>query len=325
MTVAVTGASGFVGVNLVRKLVAEGHAVRALDVTASPHLPPGVEFVRTDVLDPRSIAAGLAGADTVYHLVAKITLSERDELAWRLNTEGARNAAEAALAAGVRRYVHCSSIHAFDQYRSKLIDESSVRSENPAMPVYDRSKWAGEQEVQAVVRAGLDAVICNPTGVLGPIDHGPSRVNGMLLDAAKGRVPAVLQGGFDFVDVRDVAEGLVAAAEKGNTGENYLLAGEFIPVLDMFRMAAAAAGRRGPRIAFPLGMIKPVLPIAERIGNRFGSDLVSAAAIGALETSPRIDRTKAARELGYQPRPMQETISDLVAFFVTSGMLSRAR
>lgn len=325
MVVAVTGASGFLGVNLVRKLVADGETVRALDVVQSPHLPAGVEFRHTDVLDRRSVEEGIAGADTVYHLVAKITLSERDEVAWRLNTEGARNAAQAALAVGARRFVHCSSIHAFDQYRCKFIDETSPRSEAPSIPVYDRSKWVGEQEVRKVVDAGLDAVICNPTGVYGPVDHGPSRVNGMLLDAAKGRVPAVLAGGFDFVDVRDVAEGLVAAAGKGRTGENYLLAGEFTPVLDMFRAAAAAAGRRGPRVAFPLGLIKPVLPITEFIGNRIGSDLVTAAAIGALECSPRIDNAKAVRELGYSPRPAAETIRDLVGFFVTSGMLSRQR
>ena len=321
MTVAVTGASGFLGANLVALLAQRGEPVRALDVVAPKHLPAGVEFRKTDVLDRASVRANLVGVDTVYHLVAKITLSERDEIAWRLNTEGARNAAEAALDAGVRRYVHCSSIHAFDQLRCKNIDETSPRSEDPAIPVYDRSKWEGERQVQEVVKAGLDAVICNPTGVFGPVDYGMSRVNGLIRSSARGRLPVMIAGRFDLVDVRDVAAGLIAAADHGRTGENYLLTGEFCDLIEVFRSAARANRRRGPRVVVPLTMVGRAMPVAERIGKRLGSDVISAGALAAVTACPEVDGSKAAEELGYRSRPTAETVADLVEFFRASGRL----
>ena len=177
--------------------------------------------------------------------------------------------------------------------------------------------------MRKVVDAGLDAVICNPTGVYGPVDYGPSRINGMLRSSARGLVPMVIAGGFDLVDVRDVALGLVAAADKGRTGENYLLTGHMTTIHDAFKMAAAAAGKRGPRFALPMGVIKPILPVAEWIGSRFGSDLVSKAAMGALLAAPVVDGSKAKSELGYSPRPTTETIGDLVEFFRASGQLKR--
>ena len=326
MKITVTGASGFVGINLVDRLVGEGHHVRAIDQRPSPHLPPGVEFRQADVLDPESLRVALDGSDAVFHLVAKITLSAQDEVAWRLNTKGVRNTAEAALAVGVSRFVHCSSIHAFDQYRWPRIDETSGRSEDPSIPVYDRSKWAGEQELLDVIEDGLDAVICNPTGVFGPVDYGLSglsRVNGVLLNAARGRVPASIQGGFDLVDVRDVAAGLIGALEGGRQGENYLLGGHFTTMHDVLKLAANMAGRRGPAYAFPLRMVKPMVPALERISNRLGSDVVSEAAIGAVESQPLVCHDKATRELDYRPRPLAETVRDLVAFYVANEMLYR--
>src|SRR5699024_6160697 len=291
----------------------------------------GVTWVDGDVLDPSSMEAALAGTEMVYHLVAMITLKHSDETAWRLNTQGVRTVAEAALKTGVRRMIHCSSVHSFDQYHCNgHLDESSRRSEGEEIPVYDRSKWSGEQELQKVIAKGLDAVICNPTGVYGPVDYGSSgkglsRINDMLRDSARGRVPAVIKGGFDFVDVRDVAHGLTLAAEKGATGENYLLTGHDQNMLAMFRMAAHETGRRGPLIAFPLGLIERILPVAEPITAKFGSDVVSKAALGALIAQPDVDGSKAATELGYSPRPAEQTIHDLVAFLIESRQLSRRR
>lgn len=218
-------------------------------------------------------------------------------------------------------------MHSFDQYRSpgERISESSPRSTDPTLPVYDRSKWAGEQALHAVIADGLDAVICNPTGVFGPVDYGPSRMNGMLRDAARGRVPAVVTGAFDFVDVRDTVRSLVVAAEFGRTGENYLLSGHRVTMLDLFRQAADSTGHIGPLFAFPVSLARRVAPIAAPIARLLGSDVVAAAAFGALVASPVIDGTKAGRELAHTPRPIDETVRDLVAFFVETGQLRRHR
>jgi dihydroflavonol-4-reductase len=325
MKVAVTGAAGFVGTNLITRLVDQGCQVTAIDRVHPEHARhDGIDWVIGDILDSDSMTRALDGAEIVYHLVAMITLAQEDEVAWRVNTAGVRSVAEAARRVGARRMVHCSSVHSFDQYScAGHLDETSARSSVHTIPVYDRSKWAGELELRKVIDAGLDAVICNPTGVYGPVDYGLSRLNGMLRDAARGRVPAGIQGGFDLVDVRDVAAGLTAAAEDGRTGENYLLTGEMISIFDALNMAANFAGRRGPLLAFPLRVIKPILPIAEPIGARLGTDVVSKAAMGALLAAPIVDGTKARTELGHRPRPAAETIRDLVAFFVASGQLDR--
>lgn len=323
MLVAVTGAAGFVGTNLIEELVGAGHEVIAVDrIRPAASRQDGVTWVEGDVLDLESMIRALDGAELVFHLVAMITLAQRDERAWTVNTVGVRTVARAALAVGARRMVHCSSVHSFDQLICKgQLDENSVRSSASSIPVYDRSKWFGEVELRKVIDDGLDAVICNPTGVYGPVDYGLSRINGMLRDSARGRVPAVIEGSFDLVDVRDVAAGLVAAGEKGRTGENYLLTGEMITMFEAFRMAANFAGRRGPRFAVPMRFITPILPIAEPIGARFGSDVVSKAAMGALIAAPTVNGAKARTELGFAPRTAAQTIRELIAFFVTSGQL----
>lgn len=308
MKVAATGAAGFLGTNLLHRLVRHGHEVTAIDRVRPADAPhPRVTWVDGDVLDPESMRSALTGAEVVYHLVAMITLAHRHDTAWRVNTEGVCVVAEAALAAGVRRMVHTSSIHAFNQYDcGGRIDERTGRSVDPALPVYDRSKYQGEVELRKVIDKGLDAVICNPTGVYGPVDHSGSRINITLWDAARGRVPVMISGSFDVVDARDVAAGLMLAADHGRTGENYLLPGQMCSMFELTRLAAAVNGKRGPGFAIPIKVIRAALP---------GSDRVSEAVMGALLAAPIVDGAKAAAELGYRPRPSEETVRDLVAFY----------
>ncbi|WP_132994156.1 NAD-dependent epimerase/dehydratase family protein [Gordonia zhaorongruii] len=328
MKVAVTGAAGFVGTNLVNQLVADGHDVVAIDRVSPAHdsTHPQVTWTSIDIFDSESLAHAFSGVDTVYHLVAMITLKQSDEVAWRVNTEGVASTARAALTAGVRRFVHCSSIHSFDQYTDNgLVDETSPRSVDPGLPVYDRSKWAGEQELHKVIADGLDAVICNPTGVYGPVDHGLSRINGMLRDAAQGKVPVFVEGTFDLVDVRDVARGLTLAAQHGVTGQNYLLGGSQVRLFDAMQTMAGLCGRFRPLFAIPLSLIKLIVPIAEPISNLLGSDLVSRSSIAALVAQPTVDISKAATELGHRPRPSADTLADLASFLCDSEQMGSAR
>lgn len=323
MKVAVTGAAGFVGVNLVEQLLADGHEVVAIDRVRSKVLPAeGVTWVDADILDVDSMVRAFDGVEVVYHLVAVITLAHKDDLAWRVNTEGVRTVAEAALKVGARKVVHCSSLHAFDQYHTgSALSESSARATGADLPVYDRSKWQGEVELLKVADRGLDAVICNPTGIYGPVDYGLSRMNGMLRDAGRGRMPVGIKASFDMVDVRDVAAGLILASEKGAQGENYLLTGHRVGLTDLFRIAARSVGRRGPRFSLPLKALELTLPIAEPIGSRLGSDVFTKAAIETLLTSPVVDGSKASRVLGYTPRATEETMRDLMSFLVRSGQM----
>jgi dihydroflavonol-4-reductase len=328
MKVAVTGAAGYIGTNLLHQLVADGHEVTAID-RAVPALTPSdcVTWVEGDVLDLDGMATALDGAEVVYHLAAMITLKQEDPVVWRLNTEGVATVAEAALTVGARRMVHCSSVHSFDQTNCDgVLSETSPRADDESgLPVYDRSKYAGELELDRFIDKGLDAVKCNPTGVYGPVDHTGrlSRLNKMVRDSALGRVPLSVGGGFDLVDVRDVANGLVLASTNGRTGENYLLAGQMVQLHELMKLGARATGRRGPLFAVPLWVLKAIMPIAEPIGSLFGSDVMSESALGAIFAQPVVDSSKARTELGYKPRSSEETIRDLVAYYVRAGLLDR--
>ena len=210
MLCVVTGAGGHVGSNLVPALLAEGRSVRVADL----HEPTGLvrlgaEFVPCDVRDRAAVSSALADAETVFHLAAVISVvGSMGDLVRSVNVDGVRIVAEEAHRAGVRRFVHCSSVHAFDLFgaRGHVVNEGTRRAVDPRLPAYDRSKAAGEAQLQRVVAAGLDAVIVNPTGVVGPRDEQPSRMGHFFRALAAHRLPATVAGAFDWVDVRDVVQ-----------------------------------------------------------------------------------------------------------------------
>lgn len=323
------GAAGYLGRPLVAELVARGHQVTAVDRLADQ--PVDIEQVRwrrLDVLDSGQVGTVVAGHELIFHLAAKITLHRRDAAAWRLNTEGGRTMARAALAAGVLRFVHCSSVHSFDTSVAGVLTERSPRAvAGASLPLYDRSKYAGELELELmrVMDDGLSAVIANRTGVFSPQDAPGrlSRMNAILRDAARGRVPADIAGGFDWGDVRDMAVGLVQVAQAGRVGENYLLAGHTLQIHAASRTAANAAGRRGPVVTLPHWVVKAIVPLATWIGRRVGSDILTEASMSALRWNPVVDHTKAREELGYRARSSGQTIRDLIAHFVVTGELGR--
>jgi dihydroflavonol-4-reductase len=322
----VTGASGHLGANVVRALVATGSPVRAVDLRRGAGLQ-GVEtdFVEGDVTDPSVLTKAFTGAEFVLHLAAKISIAgDPDGSVRRVNVDGVRHVAEAALAAGVRRLVHCSSLHAYDVGAiDGPVRENGRRATDPALPAYDRSKAAGEAELRRVVDRGLDAVILNPSGMIGPVDPEPSRMGRVFLALFQARLPVTVRGAFDWVDVRDVAAALMAATEQGRTGENYLIGGHRASVAELARLSAAASGRTPPRLSAPLAPVKLAARAAVRVAGprRAGRLLLTPESLHALATDPVVDCSKAAAELGYRPRPLAETVADLHAAFIAEGRL----
>lgn len=283
------------------------------------------DFVQADVLDPAALKGAFAGADFVLHLAAKISIAgDPDGSVQRVNVDGVRNAAEAALATGVRRFVHCSSVHAYDSRAlNGPLRETAARAVDPRLPAYDRSKAEGEAKLRRIVERGLDAVIVNPSGMFGPVDPEPSRMGRVLLAMFQGRMPVTVRGSFDWVDVRDVASVLVSAAKGGRTGENYLLGGHRASMTELARLAASVSGRRPPRVEVPLGLVRVAAEAAVRIAGprRAGRLLLTPESLHALATDPIVDCSKAAAELDYRPRPLAETVSDLYASFIADGRL----
>jgi dihydroflavonol-4-reductase len=328
MSVAVvTGASGHIGANLVRQLLALGRPVRVLchrDARALAGLE--VERVDGDILDRISLDKAFARAEIVYHLAAHISISGGHHgHVDAVNVAGVRNVVDACLEEGVRRLVHFSSIHALCQYPlTEPLDERRGPSDERPAPAYDHSKARGEREVLAGIERGLDAVIVNPTAVLGPYDFKPSRMGQVLHDLCHRRLPALVEGGFDWVDVRDVCAAAIAAERTGVRGERYLLGGTYATVADLAALVAEISGARAPRLVVPQWLARPVAPFAEAWGQLCGREArFSRDSLTALRSCNRtISHARAAAQLSFAPRPLRTTISDTLRWFAETGMLT---
>ncbi len=340
MKIAVTGASGHIGNNLVRSLVSQGHHVRALVHRSGPSAtePDGpralagvaCEQVSGDVGDPESLDRAFAGVDHVYHLAAHISISpEEDARCEPVNVEGTRNVIAATRRAGARRLIHFSSVHALwsegvshKHGASAPIDERHPLADRPEALSYDRSKARAERVVLQAVDEGLDAVIVNPGAVIGRHDYRPSAQGSALLDWVKGRVPALVEGGYNWVDVRDVVSGSIAAAERGRRGERYLLTGHPLSFRDLAKHLEASSGVRMPRFVTPLWLARMASPAVIAASKLMKSrPLMTPYALQIVACNYHFKYDKAAAELGYQPRPIEDTLTDMLSWYRQAGYL----
>jgi dihydroflavonol-4-reductase len=324
MQTAVTGASGYLGGAVVRALLAEGRLVRAIDLHRGATLDGlDVEFVQTDILDPDSLDHALGGVDVVYHLAAMIAVAgEPTDQVWKLNVDRVRNVAQAALRADVSRVVHCSSVHAYDLENVAGVTEKSPRTVARSRPIYDRSKAAGEEELRSVIEQGLDAVIVNPTGVIGPLDYGPSRMGHVFTALFTNRLPAFLDAGFDWVDLRDVASSMIEAERSGATGENYLLPGHHATIPQLAELASDVSSIEIEAPTIPMWVARAWSPLGTLLGRRSGNPLwYTADSLHALRFSPPVSGMKASKTLGHSPRPLPDSVKDIYEWFVERGAL----
>jgi dihydroflavonol-4-reductase len=322
LTVLLTGASGHVGSNLVRALIDDGRKVRVFvrdDTRGVDGLD--VQHFRGDVLEPDTLKAAIDGAEVVYHCAARISIvGDPDGMVMRTNVEGTRNIVRACLDAGVRRLVHFSSLHAFSQAPlDEPLDETRAFVGDRAY-AYDRSKAAGSREVLAGVEQGLDAVIVHPSAMLGVHDYKGSRMSQALLDLYHDRLPSLIDGGFDWVDVRDVVSTALAAEARGRTGEAYVASGHYASVAELAAMVSEFSGKRPPRFVCPQWLAYVGVPFAALAAKISGSEpLFTSEALGALRSNHDIRHDKAVQELGHAPRPLRETVADTLRWFEERG------
>lgn len=320
---AVTGATGHLGLNLVLQVLERGHTAIALHHQRRvPELLRGRErlsFHRVDILDPRGLTEALSGVDGVFHVAGKISIEgDRDGDVWRCNVEGTKNVVTAALAAGVRRLVHCSSIHALkiDPWTQTVSESLDLATDQKHRPVYDRSKAASMIAVENARERGLSVVTVLPSGVIGPHDPEPSRMGRVFLAVQRRSLPALTGGSFDFVDVRDVAIGMMNAMTKSQPRLRYVLGGHFVTLVDLIRMAADSSRVSPPHLVAPLSLARWTAPLAlawSRLRNR--EPLYTPESIQALGMGRSTDFRLAERELDYHPRALIETIDDLYTSF----------
>ena len=319
MTVAVTGANGHIGANLVRALVAKGIPTRCL-VHVNHRAIDGldVEKIHGDLRDVDSLSRAFEGVDVVYHLAATISLSMSD---WKrleeVNVNGTRNVIEACRRAGVRRLIHFSSIHALQQEPfGTPVDEKRHLVTLHSCPPYDRSKAASEMEVHRAIENGLDAVIIYPTAVFGPYDYAPSFLGEAFVAMAQRKLPALVTGGFDWVDARDVVAGALLAEAKAPTGARYLTSGHWVSMCDIAKMIAEITGARTDKVVCPLWLAHIGAPFIEGYSHiNHKRPLYTSVSLRALKSNRNISHALATKDLGYQPRPFKESLTDTLRWF----------
>jgi nucleoside-diphosphate-sugar epimerase len=310
----VTGASGHLGANLVRHLLERGYAVRALvhrDRRALEGL--GVELAEGDVTDAASIGRAVTGVDLVFHCAAKIQLHGRDLGTLRnINIGGTANLITACRAAGVARLIHVSSIEALDPHPvTAQVDESRGLATGGLM-AYAATKIEAECLIRAEIERGMDAVILYPTAMIGPYDFRPSHAGRFLLDLARGALPALVTGGFDWVDVRDVATSAVRAAEIADPGGRFLLSGRWASAAEIGDLVCAHTGARS-RLVMPRAFAWIGLPFIALWSALSGTEpLFTRGSLSALAHYREVSHAHAAEVLGHAPRDLRQTLTDSI-------------
>lgn len=328
MKALVTGATGHVGVNLCERLLAEGYAVTAISRRGSRWLSElALAQRRVDIRDPEAVFDAVGGHDVVFHLAARISIDgDPDGEVRSINVDGTQNVASACLRHGVQRLVHMSSFATFDcRDATAELDESAPSVGSDAF-AYDRSKAAAERAVDAAVADGLSAAILNPTGILGPADPGPSAMGATIDALRRGRLPALVRGGTDWVDVRDVVAAAVSAVSRGGSGERYLLSGAYASFETIARAVAERTGARIPPI-LPAWVARFGVPF-ERLAANVGRRPVRLTneALDRVTGPPlQVSYAKAARDLGFAPRPLRDTLADTVEWFAANPVGSAVR
>lgn len=330
--IVVTGATGHVGNVLVRELVSHGRIVRALvlpDDDRRPLAGLDIEIVNGDVTDLTSLESAFAGADIVFHLAGIVTIMPRmAKILERVNVGGVRNVAAACRATGVRRLVYTSSIHAIaEPPHGTVIDESQPFDPDRVLGDYARSKArATLLLLEEVHRGSLDAVICCPTGITGPYDYGISNIGQLILDFASGQLKSYVSGAYDFVDVRDVAGGLILAADKGQTGRHYIFSGAQVQVPELMGELARDVGYPAPTYRIPAAIARAAGVLASayyRLLRR--RPVFTAYSIDVLRSNSQVTSARAREELGFTTRPWQESIRDHVEWFRAESLLAKRR
>jgi dihydroflavonol-4-reductase len=328
--VLVTGASGFVGSAVAAKLVERGFSVRALVRATSPrsHLAGlDLDYVQGDLRDAETIRPAMAGVRYLFHVAADYRLWARDRNEIVINNvTGTRVMMEEALHAGVERIVYTSSVATLAVQRDGTsVDETVPLEELKAIGAYKRSKVAAERLVERMIaQQGLPAVIVNPSTPIGPRDVKPTPTGRIIVEAALGRIPAFVDTGLNLVHVDDVAQGHLAALDRGKIGERYILGGQNVQFSEMLAVIANLIGRRPPRVRLPRSAIVPLALAAETVARFTGREpFVTMDALRMSKYRMFFTAAKAERDLGFTARPFTDALTDAIRWFRDAGHLKR--
>ena len=324
MIVSVTGASGHIGSNLIPQLLDKGYTVRALLRENGEHLPKSIEIFEGNILAPETLEPFIDGADYVVHLAAKISIDTRPTKdIYDINVTGTENVINLSLKHNIKRLVHFSTIHSYNPYPlDQPLDETRELTDHGTP--YDQTKKAADRLVLDAVEKGLDAIILAPTSVFGPNDFAPSLMGQAIMDIYNNSIPTLVPGGYNFVDVRDIAEGTIKALENAESGNKYILSGNHLKIRDLAQTIGETGNVRVPKRVLPswfLYMMLPIFSLQSRLQGK--PPLLTRDSLDILlNGNPNISSQKAQDSFGYSTRSFNSSISDTLEWMRSQKMIN---
>ena len=323
----ITGSSGHVGSNLIRELTKQNYKIRCIDFDGDHRAYEGfdVEIIKGDITERDSLVPIFKDVEIVFHTAALINLDRRYREQIRLvNVSGTENVCQASLNAGVKKLIHFSSVDAFYRFpiEEPLLEDRKLIDDPNAVP-YDLSKADGQKIVLDYCKQGLDASIIHPTSIVGPNDFKPGLPMQEMVNLANGKRKVLPNWGYNFVDVRDLCITAISAVSKGKTGQNYIVGGEYHMYSYIAELMEEQLGRTVllgtipnfvSYFGLPYEYIKSLITKKPRV---LTVDTLHTGKTG----NKVVPSTLARSELGHNPRPLEETIHDMVSFFQKRGLI----
>jgi len=320
-TIAITGASGHLGNNISRYLLTKGYSLKALVRFDDEESLLGldIELVKGDLFAPDALDRLMQGSDIIIHLAGKVSIyPEEKKEVYKTNIEGVKRVTEACLRNGIKKMIHFSSIHAHKGFGPDVrLDENTPYVESQKSS-YDYSKARGENIVIEARKKGLDTVIINPTAVIGPYDFKPSLSGKLLSDIYTGKMNSIVSGGFDWVDVRDLAQAVDKIIEDDIQNEKFVLSGNWASFKEMADLVCGVKGKKYKGFTSSLSMAYLGLPFIKLYSKITGElPLYTIESLKTIkEGSKDVSNKKAAEMLGYKPRPFDQSITEITQWLI---------
>lgn len=332
-TYLITGATGFLGRAVLQLLLAHSCRILALVMDKDPlayTIPENVTVFCGDLTDKDTLRSFFAaGGDNfcVLHCAGIVSVASKpDEAIYRVNVQGTQNIIDLCCEFGAEKLVYVSSVHAIPEKPApETITEPDRFAPDEILGDYGKSKSMATALVLEAAQSGLNASVVLPSGILGPGDLARGNMTRMLLAFCCGRLPLGVKGGYDFVDVRDVAVGVLACAERGKAGECYILSGHYTTIQDMFSLTASQLGRKAPKFCVSATLASCAAPVFEKIAQLRGErPFFTPYSIAVLRSNGHFSNAKAVGALGFHARPLRETLQSMILWFQGQNLISPA-
>lgn len=318
MKVAITGGNGHIGNAIIEELLRRNYSVKALVHSKSNFLESKhIEVVKGAIQDENSLKELMEGCDYLIHCAAIISITgDPHGQVQNVNVQGLENVLRVASQSNLKRVVHLSSVHAYDHIPADQVLNETRNFVSDKAYSYDKSKRDGQLIARKYFEKGLPVIVVNPTAVFGPPNYAACKQNNAFISMSRRRIPFVFKGGYNWVDVRDIAHSICNALTQGKPGESYILGGNYYTLKDLSRVVAKVSNKRIPCFEIPIGLVKSFLPVIGAYYKiRKQDPSVTKESIEILEFGNKhIESEKAKKDLGHNPRPIEETMKDLLSW-----------